>query len=45
MGRFLTLQDSVLIEFTSAVNAVGFAVDFQTKMMERNESRLISSLS
>ena len=28
----------MLIEFTSAVNAVGFAVDFQTKMMERNES-------
>ena len=35
---FNTAGDSVLIEFTSAVNAVGFAVDFQTKMMERNKS-------
>ncbi len=38
---FNTAGDSVLIEFTSAVNAVGFAVDFQTKMMERNESASI----
>ena len=35
---FNTAGDSVLIEFTSAVNAVGFAVDFQTKMIERNKS-------
>ena len=35
---FNTGGDSVLIEFTSAVNAVGFAVDFQTKMIERNKS-------
>ena len=35
---FNTAGDSVLIEFSSAVNAVGFAVDFQTKMIERNKS-------
>ena len=35
---FNTAGDSVLAEFTSAVNAVEFAVEFQNKIMERNKS-------
>ena len=35
---FNTAGDSVLAEFTSAVNAVEFAVEFQNKIIERNKS-------
>ena len=35
---FNTAGDSVLIEFSSAVNAVEFAVDFQNKIEQRNQS-------
>ena len=35
---FNTAGDSVLAEFTSAVNAVEFAVEFQNQIMERNKS-------
>ncbi len=35
---FNTAGDSVLTEFTSAVNAVEFAVEFQNKIIERNKS-------
>ena len=38
---FNTAGDSVLVEFTSAVNAVEFAVEFQNKIMERNKSNNI----
>lgn len=38
---FNTAGDSVLAEFTSAVNAVEFAVEFQNKIMERNKSENI----
>ena len=40
---FNTAGDSVLAEFTSAVNAVEFAVEFQNKIMERNKSDNISA--
>ena len=35
---FNTAGDSVLAEFTSAVNAVEFAVEFQNKIIECNKS-------
>ena len=35
---FNTAGDSVLAEFTSAVNAIEFAVEFQNKIIERNKS-------
>ena len=35
---FNTAGDSVLVEFSSAVNAVECAVDFQTKIKQRNQS-------
>ena len=35
---FNTAGDSVLIEFSSAVNAVECAVDFQNKIEQRNQS-------
>ncbi|MDA8740923.1 adenylate/guanylate cyclase domain-containing protein [Rhodobacteraceae bacterium] len=40
---FNTAGDSVLAEFTSAVNAVEFAVEFQNKIKERNKSDSISA--
>ncbi len=40
---FNTAGDSVLIEFTSAVNAVGFAVDFQNRIMQRNKSNNVAT--
>jgi TolB-like protein/class 3 adenylate cyclase len=37
-GRIVKLMgDGVLVEFASAVNAVGFAVDFRTRMAAANE--------
>lgn len=38
---FNTAGDSVLAEFTSAVNAVEFAVEFQKQITERNKSDII----
>ena len=38
---FNTAGDSVLAEFTSAVNAVEFAVEFQKKIIERNKSEKV----
>ena len=41
---FNTAGDSVLAEFTSAVNAVEFAVEFQNEIMERNKSDNIPAM-
>ena len=38
---FNTAGDSILAEFTSAVNAVEFAVEFQKQITERNKSDII----
>ena len=40
---FNTAGDSVLAEFSSAVNAVECAVEFQTKINERNQSEKTST--